>query len=213
MLWNFEDGLLDDVNERTIRLHIKNLDRDGTWDLLHFRIDGAHSNAYGIWEKMGKPYPLTVEQIRDLRAHDGLELFEPQRPLSLSTGETDLTCVLPMHAVSLMLLVKRQSPAKQKTERAVINKPELLSETGAPGNRQVFIRWAFSVRKDLAGYRVYRKKEGAPSAACINNSDALQCSYYIDTDLEKGVSYTYSVSAVYADGTESPRSPENNITP
>jgi xylan 1,4-beta-xylosidase len=214
MLWNFEDGLEEDVNERTIRLHIKNLDNKITYDVVHFRIDGTHSSAYGKWQEMGRPYPLTLEQIKTLRVCDGLTLMEPPRPIMENT-ERDMDYTIPMHGVSLVLLLKRL-PEKDlsidESERAALKKPELYEEEGVLGNRQVFLRWEFSTRHDLVGYRIYRQKDHDGSPVCINNPDCTQCSYFTDMEVEKGRSYIYSVSTVYADGSESRHSPDNTIS-
>jgi hypothetical protein len=209
MRWKFEDGLDEDMNDRTIRLHIKNLDKKTTYDVVHFRIDGTHSNAYGKWREMGRPYPLTLEQIKTLRACDGLALMESPKSITGNT-EFDTEYTIPMHGVSLVLLLKRLSA--DEPEKTALKKPELYEEKGVLGNQQVFLRWEFSSRLDLAGYRVYRQKNHDLSPVCINDSTCTQCSYFIDMEVEKGSSYTYSVSAFYADGTESGHSPENTIT-
>jgi xylan 1,4-beta-xylosidase len=210
LLWNFEDGLNSDINERTIRLHVKNLDPEAIYDILHFRIDNDYSNAYGEWCKMGKPCVLTVEQIKTLRTHDGPALLEAPAAIKGITC-FDKECLLPMHGVSLVMLIHRQLVKKDKVERAALEKPELYGEKGILGSDQVFLKWPYSNRKDLVCYRIYRQTDSDASPVCINNSDYTQCSYFTDMEVEKGHSYTYSVSAVYADGSESTLSPENSI--
>jgi xylan 1,4-beta-xylosidase len=209
MLWNFEDGLAEDVNERCIRLHLTNTEA-AEYHLLHFRIDGSHSNAYGAWCKMGRPYPLKPDQIRSLRDCEGLELAE--KPKTVKGGaRIELEISIPMHGVSLIKLVKALPPGKHGDERAIRNGAELLREEGFTGNTQVFIRWDYSASADLAGYRVYRKKSGETAARCINKSESAQCSWYVDMDVEKDAEYSYSASVLYADGSESPRSPERSL--
>jgi hypothetical protein len=105
-----------------------------------------------------------------------------------------------MHGVCLALLVKRDGPAEQP------GKPTLQWETGAAGNPQVFIRWNFSQRRDLAGYKVFRRAAGASEAELINIPEATLCACYIDMDAVQGAAY--SVSVLYADGSESARSEE-----
>ncbi|MDR2553579.1 MAG: hypothetical protein LBD31_10515 [Treponema sp.] len=200
LLWNCEDGLMDDVNPRTIRLHIKNLDPGAVYDLLRFRIDGEHSSAYGAWRRMGSPWPLNRDQIRLLREHDGPALAEAPERVS-GKDKLDLECFLPMHGVCLILLAKPPA-GEEKPE-----KPEVILEQGAWGGSQAFIRWNYSRRRDLLGYRVYRGKPGE-ERRIINKAENTLCSYFVDLDLEEGASYAYSVSFVYADGRESPRSPE-----
>jgi hypothetical protein len=150
---------------------------------------------------MGSPWPLSREQIRILRENDGPAL--DASPQLLDGKEcVDLEYVLPMHGVCLVLLVKRIS--RQET----IEKLELSPETGAWGGKQVFLRWKYSVRPDLAGYKVFRKKADEAGYRSINKPENTLCSYFIDLDVEPGASYCYSVAAVYADGTESSPSSE-----
>ncbi|MDR2617621.1 MAG: hypothetical protein LBC62_02015 [Treponema sp.] len=208
LLWNFEDGLVEDVNERCIRLRLNNTEAAEYYP-LHFRIDGGHSNAYGAWCKMGRPYPLKPDQIRVLRDCEGLELAEAPRIVKGNTA-IELEISIPMHGVSLIKLVKAP-PEGRKDERAIRNGVELLREEGFAGNTQVFIHWDYSASADLAGYQVYRKKNGDTTAIRVNKSESTQCSWYVDMDVEKGVEYIYSVSVLYADGSESPHSPERGI--
>jgi xylan 1,4-beta-xylosidase len=205
MVWNFEDGLVEDVNARTIRLNIKNLEPGVLYDALHFRIDDSHSNAYAVWCGLDKPYPLTAEQISAIREHEGLELFEPPAAVR-GSAELMVEFVLPMHGVSLYKLVKRGVAGTAASEDAVQKALELVPETGTAGNKQVFIRWNYSKRPDLAGYRIYRNN-GTGEHVLINRSESTQCSYYVDMDIQGEGTYEYTVAAVYADGTESSRSP------
>ncbi|MDR2534505.1 MAG: hypothetical protein LBD29_00555 [Treponema sp.] len=205
LLWNFEDGLPDDVNERTIKLHLSNLDSPAIFDLLHFRIDENHSNAYAVWQKMGKPWPLSLEQVKELRKGDGLELCENPRNIQGKTFDMDFT--LPMHGVSLLIMVRR---GQAIPETAFVKGPELSVETGALGGKQIFIRWAYSARPDLAGYKVYRG-EGDGPLELINRYQAAYNAYYTDLEVTEGRAYTYTVSAVYADGSESVKLPVNSI--
>ncbi|QQO10984.1 GH39 family glycosyl hydrolase [Breznakiella homolactica] len=211
LLWNFEDGLSDDVNDRTIRLRLENLDASACYDVLHYRIDGSTSNAYAAWSRMGKPYPLTLEQTALIREKEELELYDAPSCFS-GRDSYNAEVHLPLHAVSLLLLVRRSEPAAAGSERAIANAPVLAAEKGVLGNTQVFIRWNFSERPDLAGYYIYRGLGTDDPGVCINKDKPLQCSYCVDMDVSGGQSLSYSVSVVYADGTESGRSPEGVIS-
>ena len=208
LVWNFEDGLTEGVNERTISLHITGLNKEDAYDVLHFRIDEDHSNAYSEWCKMGNPYPLSQEQIRHLRQRESLELFEKPRMIEERSG-IDMDILLPMHAVSMIVVVKR-SGELQRTEPLCEHAPEVRHETGVNGNTQIFLRWKYSSRRDLTGYRVYRKTDGT-EYKCINEDSLPLCSYFVDMDIEPGVEYIYCVSAVYAGGEESGKSPGGTI--
>ena len=208
LVWNFEDGLEEGVNERNIRLHIKNLDRSIVFDCLHFRIDDKHSSAYAAWCGMGRPFPLSREQAKELLKHDGPEFFE--KPWTLSgKSELDMEFKLPMHSTSLFLLVKKDG--KGTTDRCEKEKPVLACEKGPLDNEMVFVKWSFSKRRDLVGYRIYRRKENA-QPEIINEPEFTHCSYYYDLDVARGVSYAYSIAALYADGSQSSLSPESIIS-
>ena len=45
----------------------------------HWRIDHTHSNAYTVWQEMGRPQDPTPEQLDRLRERQGLEEGEPLR--------------------------------------------------------------------------------------------------------------------------------------
>ncbi|MBZ0288173.1 MAG: glycoside hydrolase, partial [Anaerolineae bacterium] len=77
--------------------------------LRHYRIDGAHSNAYTEWERQHKPiYPTSVQQSA-IKAHEGLELLEPPRTVALNAGEIRLNFRLPVHSVSLLVFLPIKS--------------------------------------------------------------------------------------------------------
>ena len=210
LLWNFEDGLDDNVNPRMIHLHLTNLSKKSSYTILHFRIDSEHSNAYGLWAKMGKPYPLSNEQIQELRLRDGLELFEPVYQISCKE-EFNKEIMLPMHAVSLIMLIKTGRNEDSLMEKAIQKSPEVKIEESFSHDKQVFLKWHFSERKDVLGYRVYREDTLNPGCNSLTTDKYVEGSYYTDTTIEKGRSYKYSISAVYGDGTESKKSPATKI--
>jgi xylan 1,4-beta-xylosidase len=104
LVWNYHD---DDVaaDPVTIRLQIEALPELKT-RVEEFRMDPSHSNAYAIWQKMGRPnHPTTAEQVQ-LEKSGMLEAMEPpalrmdgSRP---HTGMLDFT--LPRQGVALFRL-------------------------------------------------------------------------------------------------------------
>ena len=66
------------------------------------------------------------------------------------------------------------------------------------------------MRKDLLGYLVYRRK-GNGQSELINEAEYTHCSYYYDLGVEAGFLYSYSIAAVYADGSKSGKSPEGSM--
>ena len=69
----------------------------------HWRIDHTHSNAYTVWQEMGRPQDPTPEQLDRLRERQGLEEGEPLRVTHTGTGgEGQVALRLPLHALSLL---------------------------------------------------------------------------------------------------------------
>jgi xylan 1,4-beta-xylosidase len=69
----------------------------------HWRIDHTHSNAYTVWQEMGRPQDPTPEQLDRLRERQGLEEGEPLRVTPTGTeGEGQVALRLPLHALSLL---------------------------------------------------------------------------------------------------------------
>ena len=76
------------------------------------------------------------------------------------------------------------------------------------GDQEVTIEWYPNGEFDLAGYRIWRGRDGT------NFNDLLvevseNTTFYIDTDVQNGSTYYYAVSAYDTEGNESELSPEN----
>jgi hypothetical protein len=83
----------------------------------------------------------------------------------------------------------------------------LLTLVGrASGKEFVDLVWAPNLDKDLAGYNVFRREAGGEMVR-IHTARPSSLSFQ-DTDVASGHTYFYSLSAVDANGNESPRSAE-----
>ncbi|MCX8159684.1 MAG: fibronectin type III domain-containing protein [Candidatus Saccharicenans sp.] len=80
---------------------------------------------------------------------------------------------------------------------------EVRALSGADG---VTISWLPNREKDLAGYRVYRAKEGAAGeeAVVLLTPENLTVPTFLDSSVEKNTGYVYSICAVDNSGNESP---------
>jgi xylan 1,4-beta-xylosidase len=192
LLYNFEDGMAEDVNERTLHVRVDALPWAGPSRLLHYRIDTHHSNAYTIWKSLGRPNPPTHEQIRQLREREGLELAEPVQELELE-GTWEQSVTLPMHAVSLLVLVPEnlQPPAAPALVTAEL-------ERGLHGTLQVFLKWTPDASTDFLHYRLVRRDANGDSVLC--ESSSFNTATYVDMDVEADASYEYRVQSVNASG-------------
>jgi xylan 1,4-beta-xylosidase len=72
--------------------------------VTEYRIDQDHSNAHTIWELLGCPDWPDDEQIAAMREREKLEKAQVDRVVDVTGGVASLDIVLPMHAVSLLLL-------------------------------------------------------------------------------------------------------------
>lgn len=206
MVWNFEDGMDDLVNPRQLAITLADLPFSGVYTQVHYRIDNIHSNAYNVWAAQGKPEAPTLEQVADLRAAEGLQLYEPVQEVSL-TREHSLTVELPQHAVSLYLLLPR---SREKPEPPDWIRAEL--ETNVFQCAQVFLKWQPSPEPDFLHYRLWRSEvapEAEPAIICDNPS--LNTAVYIDTAVESGRAYRYYVQAVNAAAVGSDLSAESTV--
>jgi xylan 1,4-beta-xylosidase len=87
-----------------IALDIANLPFADAATVTHYRIDGAHSNAYAEWLQQGKPMYPSAEQYAAIKARDGLETLEPPQTITPSAGSIHLSFALPVHGISLLLI-------------------------------------------------------------------------------------------------------------
>ena len=196
MLWNFEDGMDDDINPRCFSLKLDGL-KDGNYHLSHYRIDKTHSSSYHIWQKFGKPEKMIANQVKEIRAHEGLEPFESVKPLSISGGCVDLSLELPMHAVSLLLLTPVDN-----TVPAVPTSLYGVRENGFAGNCQVFLQWKPNREFDLKRYLIWRKEEGG-DFVLVSDSATNNVSAFTDMTAKPGRRYSYAVEAETISGIRS----------
>lgn len=74
------------------------------------------------------------------------------------------------------------------------------------GDKAVYLYWNPNKEPDLAGYRIYRNN--APSGYFKLIADVAE-PYYVDRDVENGITYFYAVSAYDTAGNESDLSEED----
>lgn len=202
MIWNFEDGIEDGINPRRFKLEIKGCIYSGSYKMLHYRIDGNHSNAYRVWSEQGKPPRPDQDQIRQLREKENLELAAPVADIEMSTS-LSIPVEIPMHGVSLHLLVPKNSKAPKSP--SWING---LSETSALGKPQVFLKWKPNSESDFFHYRLWRKRSQTDEFEIIYDTSSFNTAVHIEPGVENGNTYHYRLQAVNASGVASSYSEE-----
>ena len=205
MAWNFEDGMDEGGNTRTLHIKLENIGLSGTYNLAHFRIDAAHSNSYAAWQAMGSPKKPDAAQIKKLRTTEGLELLGPVVPVEIS-GAFSLDVELPMHAVSLLVVTPKTAAAPAS---AKILKAE--PETGSAG-RQVFLKWTPNAESDFLYYKVLRR-EGSGDYVTLSDSTALGTAVFVDMDAKAGGVYAYKIVSVNMSGIESVSGASEEVRP
>ncbi len=196
MVWNFEDGMDDTVNTRRITVALENLPLAGDYRLVHYRIDADHSNAHGVWTAQGKPEAPSARQIAEIRAAEQLGLAEPVAEVLLDGG-WEYTVELPMHAVSLLLLV----PANDRSP-AALEWIKAEAETGLAGNRQVLLKWAPAGETDFLRYQLERQVDDGEFESVADDA-FLSTSLFVDTLVPSG-ELAYRVRPVNASGVAGP---------
>jgi xylan 1,4-beta-xylosidase len=106
LLWNYD---ADDVPgpDAAIRLDLAGLPNAPRFLVRHYRIDATHSNAYTVWQQLGRPQNPTSEQYAALERAGHLQLLESPRWVDSAGGKATLSFALPRQGVSLVALSPR----------------------------------------------------------------------------------------------------------
>lgn len=102
LVWNYER---DDVPgpDAEVRLAVAGLpDAARRVFVEHYRIDGAHSNAYAVWKRLGSPQQPSAAQYAEMEAAGQLQLLDSPRWMPASGGSAELSFALPRQGVSLV---------------------------------------------------------------------------------------------------------------
>jgi len=102
LVWHYHDD--DEVGPAAeVSLDVDGLG-DGPMSLRHFRMDHEHSNAHGVWKKMGSPQRLAGADYQTLEAAGHLAEIDHRPTVQVKDGRLTLGFVLPRQGVSLIRL-------------------------------------------------------------------------------------------------------------
>jgi xylan 1,4-beta-xylosidase len=100
LLWNYHD---DDVAAEAAKvlLAVKNIPARGV-RVQRFLMDGQHSNAYAVWQKMGSPQQPSAEQFLELQRAGKLEAVGSSAAVATKSGRAELDLTLERQGVMLV---------------------------------------------------------------------------------------------------------------
>ena len=101
LVWNYHD---DDVPgpAAAIKLSLSGLGRGKTRQLVEWRVDQRHANAYAAWQAMGSPQSPDETQYGQLEKASQL-LPEPVRDVAVRSGRANVEVTVPRQGVTLLV--------------------------------------------------------------------------------------------------------------
>jgi xylan 1,4-beta-xylosidase len=103
MVWHYHD---DDVPgpDAAVALEVNNFPAAaGPVRMRHFRIDQEHSDAYALWQQMGRPEKPAPDQYARLEAAGKLASLGAPETITPQDGKASVRFALPRQAVSLLV--------------------------------------------------------------------------------------------------------------
>ena len=103
LVWNYSDVDLPGESA-AIEMAVDGLDGipNGSMRMQEFRMDATHSNAYGVWLKMGSPERLTAGQKAELEKAGRLESMGGEKKVVAKDGTVVVGMTLPRQGVELV---------------------------------------------------------------------------------------------------------------
>jgi xylan 1,4-beta-xylosidase len=103
LIYNHHDDMWREKEECLVTLEVSGIPfQKENVNVIHYRIDEDHSNAFQVWSDMGRPdYPTGV-QFEKLKSRDGLEMLCPPQMMKINNGNLSLDFRLPVNGISLI---------------------------------------------------------------------------------------------------------------
>jgi xylan 1,4-beta-xylosidase len=103
MVWHYYDDYVAGPDAE-VSVEVKGLPAAAQRvQMVHYRVDNTHSNAFTAWQKMGSPKEPSAEQYTQLLKAGQLET-DTAPAVSVANGSATLKMTLPRQAVSLVVL-------------------------------------------------------------------------------------------------------------
>ncbi len=104
LVWNYQD---DDVAGPAADVHLNFTGLPSTAHRVlvhHYRIDAEHSNAYTLWQKLGKPEHPSEADYKRLEAAGQLQMLTSPQWMDSRSGSANIEFSLPLQGISLVQL-------------------------------------------------------------------------------------------------------------
>jgi hypothetical protein len=161
-----------------------------SWAEVKFLQDGTPARdmaGYAVYRRTSReawqrlnPLPLTVNRYQDVAVTNEVEYTYTIRAVR-RLGQYELESL--------------DSPSRTVTPQDFTPPPPLVNLVAVPTRRGVDLRWDPSPATDIAGYRVYRRREGEPKPVRLT-PELLKTPHFVDGQAERGQTYYYTVTAV-----------------
>lgn len=102
LLWNYHDADVEAPAARVL-LRVDGLNMADVEE-TEYRLDGTHSNAFNVWQKMGSPAEPSAEQLAVLEKAGQLEQTVPKHTIHVEAGALNLAQNVPHEGVLLVRL-------------------------------------------------------------------------------------------------------------
>lgn len=110
MVYNFYKDLAGQTGVDNVNLTVSSLPLpEGEIEIHHYRIDETHSNAYKIWEDLGKPGRPSDAQWDELHAASELAELNPVQTIDYSGDAYTETFSLPRQGLSMLLFTSKDA--------------------------------------------------------------------------------------------------------
>jgi hypothetical protein len=176
VLISYSSDRMDTCGIQAVHLEIDHLPFTHT-ALIQFCIDENHPTPFQVWEEAGAPDTPGDDLLASMREVQELVQTRTLGDVTIRNGRCEISFDLPLHGVSLILLV----PQPEKAARLPnVTGLQMDRFEGLNNAAEYLLHWKPLIQRSLATYEVLRS--GTPDGPFIrSNPSNLICSAYLVT--------------------------------
>jgi xylan 1,4-beta-xylosidase len=126
IIYNFYTNLTGSGGENTVNVSVGNLPFSaGKVDVMRYLVDADHGNAYGVWEKQGKPASPSESQWEAMREAQHLATVDSSE-IDYSGESYTTSFTLSRYAVTLLVFKKKESNKTGYRKKIGISRSSLV---------------------------------------------------------------------------------------